>query len=84
MKMMYFAKNQSQTTAAAATSIRQIDSWIMELRSKNLHQNEKLFSLETQIQINHRAADQTYRDAHERFQRELRMEDLPPLPVHDV
>jgi hypothetical protein len=45
--MIYFAKSQSQATAAAATFIKQIDSLIMKLRGQNLRQN--LLLLETQI-----------------------------------
>jgi hypothetical protein len=47
-KMMFVAKSQSQTTAAAAKFIKQIDSWILEVRSENLRQNP--FLLETHIQ----------------------------------
>jgi hypothetical protein len=47
--MMYVAKSQSQTTAAAAKFIKQINSSNMELRSQNLCQNLDLFLLETQI-----------------------------------
>jgi hypothetical protein len=44
IKMMYFAKSQSKTTATAATFIKQNESWIMDLRGQNLRQN--LFLLE--------------------------------------
>jgi hypothetical protein len=45
IKMTYAAKNQSQTTVAAAKSIKQIDFLIMEPRSEKLHQT--LILLET-------------------------------------
>jgi hypothetical protein len=82
---MYVAKSQSQVTAAAATFINQIDSWIMELRGQSLRQN--LLSLETQIQKSIRTHDETpssqpnvqrWRVALERFEREPRMENMPP------
>jgi hypothetical protein len=57
INMMYVAKSQSQTTAAATTFIKQIECWIMELRGQNLHQN--LLLLETQIQKNIRTHDKT-------------------------
>jgi hypothetical protein len=53
--MMYVAK--SQTTAAAAKFIKQIDCWIMELSGQNLHQN--LLKLENQIQKSIRTHDKT-------------------------
>jgi hypothetical protein len=80
--MMYVAKSQSQTTVAAANFIRQIDSSIMELRCQNL------FSLESQIQKSIRTHDKTpsskpnvqrRRNALERFERQPRMENLPPV-----
>jgi hypothetical protein len=86
IKMMYVAKSQSQTTAAAATFIKQIDCWIMELWGLNLHQN--LFLLETQIQKSIRTHDKTpsckpnvqrRQDALERFEREPWMVNLPPV-----
>ena len=86
MKTMYVAKSQSQTTAATTTFIKQIDSWIMELRSKNLCQSMVLLKPRSRkaskLMIKHRAANITYRDALERFKREPRMENLPP--VHAV
>jgi hypothetical protein len=45
--MMYVGKSQSQRTVAAAKLIKQIDSWIMELKSDNFRQN--LFLLEAQV-----------------------------------
>jgi hypothetical protein len=55
--MMYVAKSQSQATAAAATFIKQIDSWIMKLRGQNLRQN--LLFPEIQIQESIRTHDET-------------------------
>ena len=57
--MMYVGKSQSlsQRTVAAATFIKQIDSWIMELKSDNLRQN--LFLLEAQVQKSIRTLDKT-------------------------
>jgi hypothetical protein len=57
IKMLYVAKSQSQTTAAAAKFIKHINSSSKELRSQNLRQN--LFSLETQNQKNIRTHDET-------------------------
>ena len=59
IKMIFVAKSQSQTTAAAAKFIKQINSTSKELRvrSQNLRQN--LFSLETQIQKSIRTHDKT-------------------------
>jgi DNA polymerase elongation subunit (family B) len=59
--MMHLAKSQSQTTAAAATFIKQIDSWIMELRGQNLRV-DYLARKASQLMIKHRAANPTYRD----------------------
>jgi hypothetical protein len=53
IKMVYVAKSQSQTTAAAAKFIKQVNSSSIGLRSQNLRQN--LFSLEIQIQKSIRA-----------------------------
>jgi hypothetical protein len=82
--MMCVAKSQNQTETAAATFIKQIDCWIMELRGQDLHQN--LFLLETQVQKSIRTHDKTpscqpnvqrRQGAQERYEREPRMENLP-------
>ena len=81
IKKMYVAIDRSQTTAAAATFIKKIDAWILELRTyaKTCPCLKPRSRKASELMIKHRSANLTYRNALERFGREPRMENLPPV-----
>ena len=78
---MYVAIDRSQTTEAASTFIKKIDTWILELRNyaKTCPCLKPRSRKASELLIKHRAANLSYRDALERLGKEPLMENLPPV-----
>ena len=77
IKSLYTATDQLQTTAAANLLIKEIDTWIMELRTYAIKVRTSPRSRKaTELMVKHRAANLTYRSTLTRFGHNPSMETM--------